>query len=275
MRVAVARWRVEVIATEAQFWDRLNGMIQRALAECADLLVLPENVTFELLALKPDLEEPDFPAFLADYAETYRAAVTRDDILIVGGSTYVRRPSGITNECPVAGVWTPKMVLTQYEVAPLGLAAGQDWVQPDHPELGVAICYDSEFGPAARNLAEEGRRVLAIPAFTETQRGFQRVRWCALARAVEHQIFVLHSSLGGSLGREPLPESCGTSAIIAPSVAPFPESAILAETGPEEHGLALADLDFDALEQARAEGDVRNWEDRHRSGFQVRRDFRP
>jgi predicted amidohydrolase len=64
---------------------------------------------------------------------------------------------------------------------------------------------------------------------------------------VENQVFVLHASLVGDIGREPVPESYGSSAIIAPSMAPFPMEAILAETPLNEDALVVENLDIDAL----------------------------
>ena len=66
----------------------------------------------------------------------------------------------------------------------------------------------------------------------------------------------------GSLGREPVPSTFGSAAIISPSHSPFPEGSVLAETRLNEEGLAVAELDFDALRESRESGDVRNWHDR-------------
>jgi predicted amidohydrolase len=140
---------------------------------------------------------------------------------------------------------------------------------PTDPPLGVAVCYDIEFPACAETLTESGCLALAVPAFTETMRGFQRVRWCAQARATERQVFVLHASLVGSLNREPVPTTYGSSAILTPSVLPFPETAILAETPMNQEAVAVADLDWESLLAARESDDVRNWHDRHRGDYRL------
>ncbi|RYG45024.1 hypothetical protein EON79_13610, partial [bacterium] len=112
-------------------------------------------------------------------------------------------------------------------------------------------------------------KILAVPSWTETQRGFQRVRWSCQARAVEHQTFVIHASLVGGFGYEPVPDSVGSSAIIAPSVEPFPVEAILAQSPYNEESLIVADLDMAMLDEARLRGEVRNWEDRDRGTWTV------
>jgi len=82
---------------------------------------------------------------------------------------------------------------------------------------------------------------------------------------------VIHSSLVGALGREPVPSTYGSSAILAPAVRQFPANGILAETEMNEEGLIIADLDLDLLEEARNTGDVRNWHDRHASDWPLGR----
>jgi predicted amidohydrolase len=79
---------------------------------------------------------------------------------------------------------------------------------------------------------------------------------------VELQVFVLHATLLGTLGREPVVSSHGTAAVISPCLADFPPNGVLSETGQDEEGLAMAELDFDLLRASRGKGDVRNWEDR-------------
>jgi predicted amidohydrolase len=189
------------------------------------------------------------------------------NIAIVGGSHFESNSGMVLNVSPV---FLPngtvhraeKCRLTAFERDDWGLSPGSKLMFVESLRLGVAICYDSEFPEAVRALAEAGARVIAIPAFTETQQGFQRVRWCAHARAIENQVFVIHSSLVGTLGKEPIPSAYGSSAILCPSHAPFPASSVLAQTELNRHGMAIADLDFDALEVCRNEGDVRNWHDR-------------
>jgi predicted amidohydrolase len=97
--------------------------------------------------------------------------------------------------------------------------------------------------------------------------GFHRVRESCRARAIENQVFVVHASLVGSLGREPVPSTAGSSAILAPCVEPFPADGVLAETRLNAEEIAVAELDFEALVASRESGDVRNWHDRSRGDW--------
>jgi predicted amidohydrolase len=271
IRVAVAAWKLRKVKSDGGFLGHFHDIVSRAHEEGADLLVVPENHTLELLNLAHDLEERDVPAFLAQFADELEAWIARisqsSGMLIIGGSHLRQTPEGFQNVCTIGHpskgvVRLAKNKLTVYERDVWRLTPGQGLRTLPDPRVGALICYDSEFPEAARVLAESGIGILAIPAFTETQRGFLRVRWSAQARAVENQIYVLHSSLVGSLYREPVPTTAGTAAIIAPSVEPFPDNPILAESEPNEEAVLVRSLDLDQLAGARRSGDVRNWQDR-------------
>lgn len=258
MRVAAISF--EVRSDTTGFYEELEATIGRAVESGASLIVLPELVILGRCAGDPDT--------VAGHAQEFVSRLTSmsqdHGVTIVGGSHIERRGEALHNVCAVAMPdgeihRVDKHVLTQWERHEWMLVPGSR--STPIGDLGVLICYDSEFPELARPLCRQGVRVLCVPAYTETQQGFQRVRWGCLARAVENQVFVVHASLVGSLGGEPVPSTYGSSAVIAPSMPPFPESAILEETPLNEPAIAIADLDFGDLECARTRGDVRNWTD--------------
>jgi len=259
-RAAAISWKIRPIASEREFFDHLAELLS---ATDADWIVLPEFFSFELLHLA---ENADPMEFLEAQFDTILSELERlrGSRLIVGG-THIARRAKRENIAPIlreAGTeFQAKLKMTQFELTDMGVAAGPGLIAPQDG-LSTLVCYDSEFPEAARVLCEAGSLALAVPAFTETRRGFQRVRWSCQARAIEDQIFVLHASLVGHLGFEPVPETHGSSAILCPSVSPFDESAILAETRLNEEGIAEAVLDFDVLMRCRESDDVRNWNDR-------------
>jgi predicted amidohydrolase len=268
LKVAAVSWAVRPILREQDFFDHLESVVYKA---ATDLVVLPELVVLELLSLYPDASGASVPRILESYADRYEAELNRlsreTGALIVGGS-HIKDNKNVSS---VGEEEVHKMILTQWESTEWGLDPGSTWGPcRSNPSIGVTVCYDSEFPSSGRMLAEAGVLVHCIPAYTETQRGFQRVRWCAQARATENQVYVIHASLVGSLGREPVPSTFGSSAILTPSIEPFPVSAILDETALGEEGVATAELNFDVLLQARGEGDVRNWNDRNAYSWEFR-----
>jgi len=270
IRAAVANWKIQPLRSDAAFWSHAQKFLIEADDRNAQLVVLPELFSLELLQLASKVKAEDAPKYLIQYAdaiEDWLSRMSQNSGMVIVGGSHLREIDGeILNICAIAYpdgtlYFQQKNKLTVYERSDWGVVGGQG-IQPLPGNLGVSVCYDSEFPEGPRKLAEDGMLIHAVPAWTETRRGFQRVRWSCLARAVENQVFVLHASLVGDIGREPVPESYGSSAIIAPSMAPFPMEAVLAETPLNEDALVVENLDIDALFASRNEGEVTNWKDR-------------
>lgn len=276
LTVAAVAFKLRPVRGTGEYFAHLTDLIQRAYDGESDVVVLPELHVLELLSLVPDLPEHKVAPYLAQFADESEEWLERisnsSDLTIVGGS-HIRKEGeaffnvGILCRPGQAPVRYAKNNLTRYEREMWNLTPGRGLALSDG--LGVTVCYDSEFPAAALALGEAGAWVQATPAWTETVRGFRRVRNGLLARAVETQSYMVHASLVGDFGREPVPASYGSSAVIAPSVEPFPEDPILEETPLGEEGIALALLDRALVEEARTRGEVSNWDDRARGDWTV------
>jgi predicted amidohydrolase len=278
--VAAAAWKLRPAKGDSDYFGHFHDFVSEAHDEGAQVVVVPELHQLELLPLVPDLEEHDAARFLAQYDEAIEEWIKRisdsSGLIIVGGSHFKNTEDGIKNVCAIGiprhgVVLAEKNNLTHYEHTFWDVQPGSGLARLPS-RLGVTVCYDSEFPEAGRVLAESGVLVQCVPAWTETQQGFQRVRWSCLARAIENQIYVVHSALVGDIGYEPASASYGSTAIITPSIEPFPESAILRETPMNEEGLVVADLDLDLLRYARRSGPVRNWQDRQSGTWELTED---
>lgn len=281
LRIAATAWKIRLarrMRGDSAYFGHLHDLVSAAHDEGAKVVVLPELHVLELLNLEKEVSERNAAKYLVQYGNAVEEWIDRisnhSDMIIVGGSHFKETPEGIKNVCAVGIPGQPNILaeknnLTAYERDVWQIAPGKGLSMLPNG-MGVTICYDSEFPEGGRALAESGMLVQCVPSWTETQRGFQRVRWSCHARAVEHTIFVVHSSLVGDLGREPVPVSYGSAAILSPSMEPFPIEAVLRETPLNEEGVVIADLDFEQLEQARTIGEVRNWQDRNSGDWTVR-----
>jgi len=89
------------------------------------------------------------------------------------------------------------------------------------------------------------------------------VRYCAQARAVENQCFVVMSgNVGNLLGVENMDVQYAQSCILTPCDFPFARDGIAAEASENIETLTIADVNLADLTWARAEGTVRNLTDR-------------
>ena len=279
LRIASVAWKLRRNKTDGKYFGHWHDLVSEAHDEGANVVVFPELHVLELLPLADDRIPPHKAAeYLVQYGEAIEEWVGRisesSGMIIVGGSHFrATEDERIKNVCaigvPGTGVvLAEKNNLTVYERDEWNIQPGRGLAKLPQG-LGVNVCYDSEFPGAARALAESGMKTLCVPSWTETQRGFQRVRWSCLSRAIENGVFVVHASLVGDLGSEPVPMTVGSSMIAAPSVDPFPVEAILRETEFNEEGIVFAQLDYDMLEEARTKGEVRNWADRDAGDWTV------
>lgn len=280
---------MRTIQDAEEFFAHFEQLARDAKGRGCELVVFPELIALELLALDETVAERDVLQFLASHSETWEdlAIQLADelDMMIVAGTWLIEEETGFSNTAfiaypsraefqgadgtLVAGDYQTKVQLTAYEREVWSLVGGKGLQRLLDGRVGVTICYDAEFPESARALAESGAQLICVPSYTEKPHGYQRVRNCCLARATENQVFVLHSALVGGLGREPVVSATGTSAIIAPSFEPFPCPAILDETRPGEEGIAVTTLDFEALRECRESGPVRPWQDSRTASWQL------
>ena len=143
-------------------------------------------------------------------------------------------------------------------------------IDTDCGPIGVLICYDSEFPELARRMADEGARILFVPFCTDNRQGYMRVRYCAQARAIENQCYVVMSGNVGNLpGVENMDINYAESCIITPCDFPFARDGVAALCTENVETVAMANLDLTDLDWARAEGTVRNLRDRRFDLYQT------
>ena len=124
-------------------------------------------------------------------------------------------------------------------------AGGATAIVSDAPgfPLGFTICYDVRFPALHRALAEAGAQVLAVPAAFTKPTG--EAHWHVLlrARAIETGCWVIAAAQAGS--HENGRQTFGHSMIIDPW------GKIVAELDGETPGVAIADIDLEAVADAR------------------------
>ena len=110
--------------------------------------------------------------------------------------------------------------------------------------IGLTICYDIRFPGLYRALAEAGAEVLTAPACFTRQTGAAHWHVLQRARAIENGAFVISAAQGGV--HEDGRETFGHSLIVDPW------GRVLADTGGDEPGLILAEIDLAQVAEARA-----------------------
>lgn len=142
----------------------------------------------------------------------------------------------------------------------------------DCGRIGILICYDVEFPELARLLAEDGMQILFVPFLTDTQNGYNRVRCCAQARAIENECYV---AIAGSVGNLPdihnMDIQYAQSMVFTPCDFAFPSNGIKAEATPNTEMIVVAEVDLGLLKDLHRFGSVHNLLDRRTDLYEVTR----
>lgn len=273
MRIAAARYAISMPPDFEAFAAHQRRLLGDAAAQGAQVAVLPEYLALELAATFDEAVRRDTRAQLAaiqryrDDWLTLFAGIARDTGLhIVAGSFLLdigqgryRNRSDVFSPDGGHG-WQDKLQLTGFEKQTGVIEPGDALKVFDlgGVRTGIAICYDIEFPLPVRTQWEAGARLLLVPSCTDTDAGATRVRTGCLARALENRCFIAQSVTAGEAPWTPVLDiNTGTAGIFAPMDVGFPSDGVLVDSG-DTDVWAIADIDVDALESARAGAQVDN-----------------
>lgn len=276
LRVAAVQYGQHRVAGFEAFAAKVEEFVRVAADYGSDFVLFPELFTLQLLSAEKRMLDPaaamerlsrytdEFTALLQRLAGQYR-------IHVIGGTHPTRTPEGtLRNICFVATRdgklhRRDKLHITPSEQGSWAVGGGDSAgvIETDAGPVGVMVCYDSEFPELGRHLVEQGALVLFVPYCTDLRSGHLRVRYSCQARAVENQVYVVAA---GNIGHCPnvanFDIQYAQSAVFTPCDNPFPPEGIAAEAAPQVEQIVFADLDLDALQNARRDGTVKNLIDR-------------
>lgn len=270
LRVATSQYFIRPVETFEGFTSQAEALVATAADYQCGLVVFPEYFTVQLLTLG-DIKRPmrDQIRDLADqqprFVEFMSGLAKKHGIYIVGGTIPVRGEGDIVyNE---SFVFAPsgnydsqgKLHMTRFETEEWKVSPRTQLKVFDAPfcRFAVAICYDAEFPELARAAARLGAQILVVPSCTDDRQGFLRVRYCAHARAIENQMYVINSCTVGSLPMVPAVHlNYGQASILTPSDFPFARDGILAEGNPNQEMLVIGELNLTTIRDTRTTGTV-------------------
>jgi predicted amidohydrolase len=270
VRIASLQYFIRPVRTLGEFSAQVDGLVSTAADYKCDVVVFPEYFTTQLLTLgdvRRPIEEQvrDLPGHVPAYVELLGGLAKKHNLYIVGGTILTNGDaSRIHNDCFVFGpkgdhAVQGKLHMTRFE--------SEEWKVDPRAELrvietrfgkvGVTICYDVEFPEVARAFAREGAHVIFAPSCTDDRQAFLRVRYCAHARAIENQIYMVQSSTVGSLPMVPAVSlNYGQAAILTPSDFQFARDGILAEGIPNQETMVIGELNLHTITESRSSGTV-------------------
>jgi predicted amidohydrolase len=274
VRVGAVQWHMRPFESADAFFAHMRFFV-RTLAEYrCEFVLFPEYFTVPLLTLHDTASEAEAARVLAGYAPRLRAeasALAREfGVDIIAGSTAVIDNDALFNVAYLCH--RDGRIDSQYKIHPTpnektsAQMQGGDTLRVFDTARGrvaILICYDSEFPELARLLARHEIDILFVPYWTDTRHAHLRVRYCAQARAIENECYVVTAGSFGVLPGVPNVDiQYAQSAILSPSDAGFAPDAIVAEATANTEMTIFADLDLARLRWLREHGAVRNARDR-------------
>ncbi len=271
IRVASLQYFIRPVQTFNQFRDQVSALVETAVDYKCHLLVFPEYFTVQLLTLG-DIRRPIREQIIAlsrqvePYLELFSNLSRKHEIYIVAGTipvfdeernklyndSHFFSPSG---EYGVQG----KMHMTRFEAEEWDVSPRERLkvFDTDFGKVAIAICYDIEFPEIARAAAHQDAQLIITPSCTDDRQGFLRVRYCAHARAIENQIYVIQSCTVGSLPMVPAVSlNYGQASILTPSDFSFSRDGILAEGTVNQEMMVIGELNLKTIQEGRETGTV-------------------
>jgi predicted amidohydrolase len=272
--IAAVQYRTQPLANKQTFWDHIRHQVHQAKEQGVKLIVFPEYLTANLLALAPVMStldaRPYLDQFTDEYIETFTQMSRDTGVTILGGTHIYKEKGRYYNGAflfdPYGHVNIQKKVhLTPEERKSWELSHGDDFAVFD-TEAGraaILICYDIEFPEGARIVADQGADMILCPSYTDAAAGYYRVRFCSQARAIENQLYVALSGIISEMpGIPQIDVGYSQAGIFTPCDHPFPADGILALGRGDGTMMVTHELDLQLLRENRTHGQVSPYYDR-------------
>jgi len=281
VRVCAVQYQMRMIKDFSEFAAHCEFFVDAASDYRCDIVLFPEMFTMQLLTFLPNLSPGDAIRSLSEFTEQYENLFTslamKYNINIIAGTHFVIENENLHN---VSYLFRRdgtiekqyKIHITPDEKKWWGVKPGNkvEVFNTDIGKIAIPICYDIEFPELARIAVGKGAQILFVPFNTDERRGYLRVRYCAQARAIENQVYVV---IAGCVGNLPGVENMGIqyaqSAIFTPSDVEFHREGIATEAPANTETLIFQDLDLNLLSRNREFGSVQTWNDRRPDLYKI------
>ena len=281
VRLGLIQWQMRSYKNMDEMFAQVEFFIDSISAYKSDFALLPELFNGPLLAEFNDVSEAEAMRSLAKYTPDFKKRFSelaiRYNVNIITGSVPSIEGDSLKNIgylCHRNGNVDQyeKIHITPDETKFWGITGGNSLsiFDTDAGKIGILICYDVEFPELARLLADQGMQILFVPFLTDTQNAYNRVRYCAQARAIENECFV---AITGCIGNLPKVENMdiqySQSAVFTPCDFAFPSNGIKSEATANTEMILIADVDLSLLDDLHSYGSVRNLKDRRTDFYEL------
>ncbi len=281
VRVTCIQYQMRMIKDFDEFAANCEYFVDVASDYRTDFVVFPEMLTMQLLTFLPKKHPAEavreLDKFTGQYVELFTRLAIRYNVNIIGGSHFEVENENLYNVSYLfkrdgTHARQYKIHITPHEKKWWGVQAGDEIkvFNTDCGKIAIAICYDIEFPELCRIAASKGANIIFVPFNTDERRSYLRVRYCAQARAIENQVYVVMTGCVGNLPNvDNLDIHFAQSAILTPSDIEFHREGLAAEAPPNVETAIVQELDINLLKRNRQYGSVQTWNDRRTDLYHV------
>jgi predicted amidohydrolase/GNAT superfamily N-acetyltransferase len=281
VRIGLVQWQMRMYNSEKELMQQVEYFVDAVSDYQSDFILFPELFNAPLMAEYNHLPEHKAIRELAKHTDSIVEQLSKlavsYNVNIIGGSMPEMNNDKLYN----ANYFLHRngKIDVSYKIHPTpseeyswGMSGGDkiEVIETDAGKIGILVCYDSEFPELGRILAEQGMQILFVPFLTDTQNAYNRVRFCAQARAIENECFV---AIAGNVGNLPMVNNMdlqfAQSAVFTPSDFAFPLNCIKAEATPNTEMIVVSDVDLSMLNELHEYGSVQNLKDRRHDLYKI------
>ncbi|QJD85467.1 bifunctional GNAT family N-acetyltransferase/carbon-nitrogen hydrolase family protein [Cohnella herbarum] len=274
VRICVIQYMMKKIDSFDEFATQCEHYVDVASDYKSDFAVFPENFTMQLLSFlderSPSLAVRKLSTFTSQYMELFSELAVKYNVNIVGGSHFIENNNRIYN---VAHLFRRDGTIEQQyklHISPnerkwWGINGGSELgvFDTDCGKISIQLSGDIEYPELSRIVAEEGAKIIFVPYCTEDRQTFLRVKYCAQARAIENQVYIVTSGTVGNLTHvDNVDVQYAQSGIYTPADFSFPRDGIAGECSENTETVIMAEVDMETLERYRKSKDALSFQDR-------------
>lgn len=281
VRIGLVQWQMRPYFKAEDLLNQAEYFVDAVSDYESDFILFPELFNAPLLGKFNNLDTRHAIRELALFTEPIVDAMSKMavsyNVNIIAGSmpevindkvfnvSYILQRNGKIDSIP-------KIHITPSEEYEWNIQGGNEIkvIETDAGKIGVQICYDVEFPEMTRKLADEGMQILFVPFLTDTQNAYNRVRFCAQARAIENECFV---AIAGNVGNLPkvtnMDLQFAQSAVFTPNDFAFPVTGVKAEATPNTEMIVVSDVDLSLLTELHNYGSVQTLKDRRLDLYKI------
>ncbi|WP_256759329.1 bifunctional GNAT family N-acetyltransferase/carbon-nitrogen hydrolase family protein [Cohnella sp. WQ 127256] len=274
VRICVIQYMMKKIDSFDEFATQCEHYVDVASDYKSDFAVFPENFTMQLLSFlderSPSLAVRKLSTYTPHYMELFSELAVKYNVNIVGGSHFIENNNRIYN---VAHLFRRDGTIEQQyklHISPnerkwWGINGGTELevFDTDCGKISIQLSGDIEYPEVSRIVAEEGAQIIFVPFCAEDRQTFLRVKYCAQARAIENQVFIVTAGTVGNLTHvDNVDVQYAQSGIYTPSDFAFPRDGIAGECSENTETVMMAEVDMETLQRYRKSSDALSFHDR-------------